>query len=53
MITNDLMTGSYNTVVTVIIVLFPVLLGEFVILLFLQVHRETDLFLPTSGVHLP
>ena len=26
--------------------------SEFVLLLFLQVHRETDLFFATSGVHL-
>jgi hypothetical protein len=27
--------------------------NEFVRLLFLQVHRETDRFFPSSGVHLP
>ena len=56
-----LLTESYNTVLTIIIVpltLFPLCLlllargrlhGEFVRLLFLQAHRETDRFLAASG----
>ncbi len=57
-----LLTKSYNTVLTIIIVpltLFPLCLlllvrlrGEFVRLLFLQAHRETDRFLTASGVQL-
>ena len=57
-----LLTKSYNTVLTIIIVpltLFPLYLlllvrlhCEIVCLPFLQTHRETDHFLSASGVHL-
>ena len=57
-----LLTNSYNTVPTIIIVpltLFPWCLlllvrlhCEFVFLLFLPAHRETDRFLAASGVQL-
>ncbi len=57
-----LLTKSYNTVLTVIIVPLTLFLlcllllvrldGEFVRLLFLQAHRETDHFLAASGVQL-
>ena len=60
-----ILTKSYNTVLIIIIV--PLILSsfmsaiastsdrlhcEFVCLLFLQTHQETDRFLATSGVHL-
>jgi hypothetical protein len=57
-----LLTKSYNTVLTITIVpltIFPLCLlslvrlhCEFVRLLFLQAHRETDRFLAASGVQL-